>query len=1035
MTLSCASSWLRRALVAAFIVLPSMAAQAAAPAVPRTEKQYLSGQGPKDAIPWEFSVTEGRRAGEWSTIPVPSNWQQHGFGRYNYAAAPQQAGEHGLYRRSFSVPPAWKGRPVRLVFEGVMTDASVKVNGVAAGPTHIGGFYRFSFDITALLKADASNLLEVDVAKVSSNKVSAKAENQGDYWMFGGIFRPVWLEAAPPQSIAHAAIDARADGSLAATVMLAGAPSGASVEGRILGADGKLVGQPFATNVAAGTTLLKTQVRAPRLWSAETPNLYTLQLTLRQGRTLLHTTSERFGFRTFEVRKGVGLFLNGKRILIKGVNRHSFRPDTARALDREDNYADVRMIKDMNMNTARMSHYPPDPAFLEAADELGLYVLDELSGWQHAHGNEVGHRLVREMVTRDVNHPSILFWDNGNEGGFNRDLDADFALYDPQRRNVLHPWELHGDVDTKHYPSFADLSRRLQGPNLVMPTEVLHGLYDGGGGAGLNDYWSAITASPVGAGAIFWVFADEGIARTDRQGQVDTYSTYAPDGLVGPRHEKEGSYYAVRHLWSPVQIATPVLDEHFDGTLSVSNHYDFSSLAGCRFSWQLVRFADPGDKSGAARVLASGNAGGPAIAPGASGQLKLALPAHWRKRAADALLVTAYGVDKKSVWTWSFAAPALAARLDPVAPSAALPRIEQADGETRLMAGDVVASFDKATGSLRSLSRAGKTAALGNGPRLVYARPKKAVPVDWLHFDNDDNASGIHRLAKAQLANTIELVVEGHKSVDYAAYKLEITDDGQRWKTVFDSSRRVEDGAQIDFPPQPVLAVRLSKLRDQDDRPMTPKSLRLGVAAARFPAPDAAAARVTSGVDKTAAWLEADGGNGVAKVRWSLHDDGTLQLDYRYALDGEFLYHGVTFDHPEAAMKSVRWLGEGPFRSWQNRLHGTTLGVYDSVRSDAPWTYPEFQGYFAGLRWARLDTTAGALTMSTPSPGIYMRLGTPNNDHQHTSVEFPAGDLSFMHAIPAMGSKFLFADQLGPSGQPAIAKGEYAGRVYFKLVK
>ena len=235
---------------------------------------------------------------------------------------------------------------------------------------------------------------------------------------------------------------------------------------------------------------------------------------------MIHRTHERFGFRTFEVRPGQGLFLNGQRILLKGVNRHSFRPDTGRALTSKDNYDDVRMIRSMNMNAVRMSHYPPDVAFLEAADELGLYVLDELSGWQHAHDTEVGRRLVREMVERDVNHPSIILWDNGNEGGFNRDLDCDFALYDPQGRKVMHPWELHDGVDTRHYPDYADLSRRLAGPNLLMPTEFMHGLFDGGAGSGLDDYWRAITGSSKGAGGFIWSFADEGVSRTHQNGQI-----------------------------------------------------------------------------------------------------------------------------------------------------------------------------------------------------------------------------------------------------------------------------------------------------------------------------------------------------------------------------------------------------------------------------------------------------------------------------------------------------------------------------------
>src|SRR6185369_2228713 len=131
----------------------------------------------------------------------------------------------------------------------------------------------------------------------------------------------------------------------------------------------------------------------------------------------------------------------------------------------------------------------------------GLYVLDELAGWQTPpYDTAIGQRLIEEMVTFDVNHPSILFWDNGNEGGWNSALDGEFARWDPQRRSVLHPWETFSNIDTNHYESYASTSTILGGNTIFMPTEFLHALYDGGGGAGLNDYWAATLASRVGAG-------------------------------------------------------------------------------------------------------------------------------------------------------------------------------------------------------------------------------------------------------------------------------------------------------------------------------------------------------------------------------------------------------------------------------------------------------------------------------------------------------------------------------------------------------
>lgn len=1028
---------------------------------PVTERQYLSGHGPEDAVPWEFSVTGGRRAGEQTTIPVPSNWEQQGFGTYDYGQGSDPKGnEHGLYRLKFNVPDNWKNRRIRLVFEGVMTEATVKVNGKSVGSPHIGGFYRFSYDVSTTVKFDtgAANLLEVDVAKVASNAETERAERGGDYWVFGGIFRPVWLEADPVRAIEHIAIDARADGNFAADVTLHTVREPTRLDGpslvpehleaQILDPAGHEVGGVFKAAIPAGgigRLHVSSHVDVPRLWTSETPQLYTLKISRLRGTEVLHTVTQRFGFRTFEVRDGEGLFLNGQRVLLKGVDRHSFRADTGRTLSRADCYDDVRLIRSMNMNAVRMSHYPPDEAFLEACDELGLYVLDELSGWQAAHGTEIGRLLVRAMVERDVNHPSILFWDNGNEGGFNRDLDGEYPLYDPQQRRVLHPWDPFGGVDTRHYPNYEDLVRRLKGPNLVMPTEVLHGLYDGGAGAGLADYWQAISTSPVGAGAFIWVFADEGIARTDQNGRIDVFSTYAPDGIVGPRHEKEGSYYTVREVWSPVQIAAPVLDEKFSGSLTVSNHYDFTSLAQCRFEWRLLRFPGPFDRETNAKVLSQGQLVSPAIVPHATGQLPLNLPANWRE--ADALAITTIGPGKEELWTSTWAVLPATTRPPAVAASQpdSSPKTTTTVGEIQLSVGTTIAKFDAATGTLRSFQHDGKTSALANGPYVAFARPESAGPIEWYPFTNEDTGGAvqIRRLAEPRPASILEIELEFTKVVAYAGFKLEISPDGVVWKTLYDGTRRNGDGKNFAFPPQNVVAVRMSEIRDNLGHSIVVKSVKLGYAAARFPVISREPGTVTSGTANdpqsgdSVAWVETRGTAGFDHFRWTLHPDGSLKLDYDYALDGDFIYHGISFDHPEKEMTSLRWLGAGPYRVWQNRLQGTWLGVHEIARHDLQpgdaWGYPEFQGMFAGLHWARLNTTTEPLTVTSSANDLYLRVGTPRINHAFTTVEFPAGDISFLHAIPGIGSKFILPDKSGPSGLPAKASGHYHGTLTFFL--
>ncbi len=1013
-------------------------------AEPRTEQIFLSGHDTKDAVPWEFQVTGGRRAGESTTIPVPSNWEQHGFGAYDYGQDPRRkSDEHGLYRLRFKIPAQWKDRRIWIVFDGAMTDTSVKVNGQSAGPVHQGGFYRFRYDITGRVEVGGENQLEVDVAKVSSNARTERAERGGDYWVFGGIFRPVFLEALPAQSIEHAAIDARADGTFTADVTLGSVREADRLEAQVLDDAGHAVGGPFTAKMPGGGTgrlSVAGRVPSPRLWSAETPRLYQLRLSLRKGGETLHVVTERFGFRSIEARVGQGLFLNGRRILLKGIGRHSFRPGTARALSREECYEDARLIKAMNMNAVRMTHYPPDVAFLEACDELGLYVIDEVSGWQASHDADVGRRLVRETVTRDVNHPSILFWDNGNEGGWNREVDGEFALYDPQNRLVLHPWELFNGINTQHYPGYRDLEKILAGPNLVMPTEMLHGLYDGGGGAGLEDYWRALSASPFGAGGFIWVLADEGIARTDEGGRVDVFGTFAPDGVVGPHHEKEGSFETIRDVFSPVQIDPPTLDAKFAGKLVVHNGYDFTSLAQCGLTLRLLRFPGPAESGTAPKVLVQGTAALPDVAPRASGELKIPLPVNWRQ--ADALSITALGPDRKELWTWTWAIPAPPPpRIPPKAGPA--PQVETAGGEIRLRAGDTTATFDAATGLLRSLQRGGLASPLGNGPRLAFARPPGGE-TKWLDGKREDAPDSlIFRPDQPRTANLLEVELDYPREVALAGFRLEISPDGRTWKTLFDSVRRDSDHKRYEFPPQTIAAVRLSKLRGSDGHPAKVKDLRLGFEAARFPEIPTKPAKVTSGVaqdlmtGERQAWIESAASSGLDRFRWSLGSSGALRLTYDYSLDGTFCYHGITFDLPEDSMTKLRWRGDGPFRVWKNRLRGPTLGVHETTRADAQpgetWAYPEFEGFFKAVDWAQLGTTAGRLTMENLSAGTYLRVSTPRISHPNTTVSFPAGNLSFLQAIPGIGSKFSAAPQSGPAGQWSTAKGRYSGAVTFTL--
>jgi hypothetical protein len=683
-----------------------------------TQRLMLSGQGPSDAVEWDFMVSGGRRAGVQARIPVPSQWEQHGFGAYDYGYTPMAGKnrESGQYRRSFTVPAEWRGQQVRIVFEGVMTDATVRVNGRPAGPTHQGGFYRFHYDITGLVRFGEVNSLEVLVHKMSANPLLEQAERNADYWVFGGIYRPVWLEARPAQAIEWTAIDARADGALRLKVHLAGKGTANQVRVRVLDRAGKPVGETLAaTSGADGVAEVGGSIPGVSAWSAEEPNLYDFEISLLDGGNLVHRVRERGGFRSMELRPNEGLFINGTRVTLKGVNRHSFRPASGRALDPADCLEDLRLIKAMNMNAVRCSHYPPEKAFLEACDELGLYVINELCTWQKpAIDTPTARRLIGQMIRRDVNHPSILIWANGNEGGWNTEVDGDFAVWDIQRRPVIHPWEFSGGLQTKHYPDWNLLNQLLDGGQLFLPTEFLHGLYDGGHGAGLEDYWNAITSRPNGIGGFLWVLADEGLVRTDRGGRIDVDGNHAPDGILGPNHQLEDSFFTIKDIFNPVQIDMRRLPQDFDGRIEVSNRYDFRSLEGCRFRWLLRDSTRPAGPAGEIPA--------PAIPAQGRGTIQIPLPAEWRD--FKTLELTAIDREGAELWTWAW--PLRGPRADGGSQGGKvlMVRHKSMSGRREASAGGCQFVFSEQDGRLLGILAANQPVGIHNGPRITALGPQ-----------------------------------------------------------------------------------------------------------------------------------------------------------------------------------------------------------------------------------------------------------------------------------------------------------------------
>jgi beta-galactosidase/beta-glucuronidase len=692
-----------------------------------TQRQYLSGHGCDDMVQWDFLCSDGRNSGKWTKIGVPSCWELQGFGTYQYGmrfygkATPEGiADEKGKYKTEFTLPQEWAGRQIQLVFEAAFTEIHVEINGRKAGNgTYQGGFTRHTIDVSdRVFFGSKKNRLEVEVLKESTNPQVNLAERRADYWNFGGIWRPVFIVSKPARNIQRMAIDAKADGSFTADVYLNRAVNGAKVSVDIIDANEKKVATSPSYIIASDKAKVDFRTENPKLWNAEQPNLYTAVFTLKdaEGRTL-HIERQKFGFRTIEYRhtykgdKEDGVFINGQKVIFKGVNRHSFRPESGRTLSKAKNIEDVLLIKSMNMNAVRLSHYPADPEFLDACDSLGLYVECEQPGWHWAHETIAGSQIVEEMVTRDVNHPSIIFWSNGNEGGFNYELEPVFAKFDPQQRVVLYPWANRNGFETKHYRSWGETADYMRQKEIFMPTEFLHGLYDGGHGAGMKDYWKLMMSNPRCAGGFLWDLMDQAVVRTDQNGILDPVGNFGSDGIVGPHMEKEGSFYTIREVWSPVQVL------YFDsGAFTIQNCYNFINLKDCKFSYRLLKMPDHGASE--VKVIKEVKLPSPDAAPGEKAKLKI------ERTDADVIELTAIDPYGKEIFTWSHKHTTKVGSFNKSHLKENTQKYSYTEDSNQLLVqnGNRQYTFSKKTGKLMGVSVNGKKLSFSNGPRFVAAK-------------------------------------------------------------------------------------------------------------------------------------------------------------------------------------------------------------------------------------------------------------------------------------------------------------------------
>ncbi len=527
-------------------------------------------------------------ASGWDKIPVPSAWQLHGYGvpiyvniRYPFSPAkppriPHDDNPVGSYRRTFTVPEDWDGRQVFLHFAGVESAFYVWVNGRKVGYSQ-GSRTPAEFNVTKYLKP-GENLLAVEVYRYSDGSY---LEDQ-DFWRLSGIFRDVCLYSTAKLHVRDFRIRTDLDEDYRdATLKL-------NVKLRNLGAEpasGQLSGVAFVRKpvtyvieggpkqVAAAVLVdplpvqsdgpvkvppggeisvdITQRVRNPKKWTAETPNLYYLNLVLQNADgERLDAVSCNFGFREVEIRDGQ-LLVNGRPILLKGTNRHEHDPDTGHTISRESMIRDIELMKRFNINAVRTAHYPNVPEWYDLCDRYGLYVIDEANIESHGMGYgaeslakdpawKAAHldRTIR-MVERDKNHPSVIIWSLGNEAGdgVNFTATADWIRANDPTRPVHYERAGTGantDIVCPMYPSPASVEAYGSRPQTrpMILCEYAHAM--GNSMGDLWSYWRPIYKHKHLQGALVWDWVDQGLRK--KVPAKKTVKDLSRLGLVGTVH-------------------------------------------------------------------------------------------------------------------------------------------------------------------------------------------------------------------------------------------------------------------------------------------------------------------------------------------------------------------------------------------------------------------------------------------------------------------------------------------------------------------
>ncbi len=577
---------------------------------------------------------------KWNTLPVPSNWELRGFGIpiytniiYPFPKNPPFVGYDnpvGTYRKEFTVPEKWNDKEVLLHFGSITGCAFVYVNGQQVGITKASKTAA-EFNITKYLQK-GKNLLAVQVFRWHDGSY---LEDQ-DFWRLSGIERDVFIYAAPSLSIWDFYLKADLDskyknGLFDADVVLRKFKTN-SIKDAVLNIElqdqtGKIVYSQKKKIKVVGDSMQQVsfqgKISQPKQWSAETPNLYNCIISLQDiSGNIINITAAKVGFRKVEI-KNAQLLVNGKKIMVHGVNRHEHDETLGHVPTKELMIKDIQLMKQYNINAVRTAHYPNDPLWLKLCDEYGLYVVDEANVEIHGMGvlpgkiDTTNHPAyqpewapaimdrINRMVERDKNHASVIIWSMGNEcgnGNVFRDAYQWIKKRDKSRpvlfEQAMEQWNT--DIVSPMYPSIKymkDYAKDLTKKRPFIMCEYAHAM--GNSSGNFQEYFDIIKSSPHMQGGFIWDWVDQGYKTKDENGK--TYWAYGGDfgaghlqndenfcanGLVASDRSPHPGIYEVKKVYQDI-IFKDV--DWKKGTVLVQNNFSFSDLSQYLFKWELLK--------------------------------------------------------------------------------------------------------------------------------------------------------------------------------------------------------------------------------------------------------------------------------------------------------------------------------------------------------------------------------------------------------------------------------------------------------------